>query len=90
MRLTEQAELELWQRSMAGDNRDEMARLRKNLRLVWGMELTPRQAQVLEMHYDRQLTVTQIARELGLSPSTVSRTLKRGRERILEHLRYSL
>ena len=90
VRMTEAAELEVWKRTASEDNRDQMARLRKNLRLVWDMELTHRQAQVMEMFYDQELTVTQIARELGLSPSTVSRTLKRGRERLKDYLQYTL
>ena len=89
VQLTQAAELEVWRRSTAEDNREQMARLRKNLRLVWDMELTHRQAQVMEMFYDREMTVTQIARELGLNPSTVSRTLRRGRQRLKDYLQYT-
>ena len=46
--------------------------------------------QMLELHYDQRLSVTEIAKELGLHPSTVSRTLGRARERLRRYLRYTL
>ena len=68
----------------------QMERLRRNLRRAREQELTPRQRQMLELHYDQRLSVTEIAKELGLHPSTVSRTLGRARERLRRYLRYTL
>ena len=51
-------------------------------------ELTPRQRQLAEMHFLRQMPVGDIALELGLSPSTVSRTLSRARKNLKKYLRY--
>ena len=77
-------------RETGEDNSLQMERLRRNLRRAREQELTPRQRQMLELHYDQRLSVTEIAKELGLHPSTVSRTLERARERLRRYLRYTL
>ena len=51
-------------------------------------ELTPRQRQIAEMYYIDQKNMESIARELGVSISTVCRTLGRGRARLRRCLRY--
>lgn len=51
-------------------------------------ELTPRQRQLVNMYYIEQMQMQDIADELGLHISTVSRTIKRGRERLKTCLRY--
>ena len=51
-------------------------------------ELTPRQMQLVHMYYIEQMQMQDIADELGLHISTVSRTIKRGRERLKTSLRY--
>lgn len=51
-------------------------------------ELTPRQRQLVHMYYIEQMQMQDIADELGLHISTVSRTIKRGRERLKTCLRY--
>lgn len=51
-------------------------------------ELTPRQRQLAEMYYLRQIPMQYIAGELGISVSTVSRTLARARKRLERCLRY--
>ena len=79
----------VYRRETAEDNALQMERLRRNLRQARERELTPRQRQLLELDYDRQLSVTEIARELGVHPSTVSRTLKRARQRLQRCLRYT-
>lgn len=79
-----------WRREERGDNSERLERLRRNLRQARGRELTARQAQILSMYYDEELSITAIARELGLCKSTVSRTLHRGRERLKRYLQYSL
>lgn len=79
-----------WLRENGTDNSEQLARLRRNLRRAREQELTPCQRQVLEMHFDREMSVTQIARELGINPSSVSRTLQRAQNRLRRYLRYSL
>ena len=82
-------DLAAWLRENADDNEEQLARLRRNLRLARERELTPCQRQVLELHYEQGLSVTQIARQLDVNPSTVSRTLQRARERLRRCLRYA-
>lgn len=79
-----------WNRENSGDNSERMERLRRNLRLAQRTELTPRQAEMIHLYYDLGHSQTQIARELGIYKSSVSRTLKRGRERLKRYLKYSL
>ena len=67
-----------------------MDRLRRNLRQARERELTPRQRQMVALYYDRGLNMVQIARRLGVNRSTVSRTLRRARERLYRYLRYGL
>ncbi len=50
-------------------------------------ELTPRQRQLVLMHFYEQYTVGQIAGKLELDKSTVSRTLSRAKQRLRRSLR---
>lgn len=83
-------DLTVWTRENAGDNSERLERLRRNLRQARERELTPRQRQLLELYYDQGMTIPQIAGELGVNRSTVSRTLRRARERLYRCLRYAL
>lgn len=60
----------------------------RRLRLVMARELTPRQREMLMRYYWQQQTMAQIARELGVNRSTVSRTIRRGEERLRRCLAY--
>lgn len=51
-------------------------------------ELTDRQREMVEMYYLRQMRMVDIAKELGVSTSTVSRTIRRGRDRLRRCLKY--
>ena len=53
-------------------------------------ELTPRQREILQMRFTGGMSITGIAKELGLNKSTVSRSLTRSVERLYRSLRYSL
>lgn len=81
---------QVWPWELSGDNSEQLSRLKQNLRQARELELTPRQRQMLSMRFDQKRTVTQIARELGVNPSTVSRTLQRARRRLYRCLRYGL
>lgn len=82
------ADLQVWMRENAEDNLEQLSRLKRNLRQARELELTPRQRQVLAMHFDQDLSVTQIARELHVNPSTITRTLQRAKGRLRRCLRY--
>lgn len=84
------ASLCLWKQAQSGDNQDRIRRLLCNLPLAVQQELTPRQREILRMRFTGGMSVTVIARELGLNKSTVSRSLARSMERLYRSLRYSL
>ena len=79
-----------WRQEDCGDNRDRLERLLTNLPMAMEQELTERQRQILTMHFFRGMTVTQIAEPLGVSKSTVSRSMARATEKLFCALRYSL
>lgn len=81
---------ERWLAAQGGDNEERLRRLRLGLRQARREELTERQRQVLTLCYDQGLGVTEAARQLGVAPSTVSRTLQRARHRLYRCLRYGL
>lgn len=62
----------------------QLQRLRRAVR----QELSPRQRETVEAYYFENKTMEQIARELGVNRSTVSRTLKRGVRNLERFLRY--
>ena len=83
-------DLTVWKRQNAADNSERLARLRRSLRQAREQELTPRQRQLLDLYYDQGMNIPQIAEELGINRSTVSRTLRRARDRLYRCLRYAL
>ena len=83
-------DMAVWLRENTDDNQEQLERLLRNLRKARIQELTPRQQQMLSMHFEQNMSVTEIARELGLNCSTVSRTLHRAQERLRRCLQYAL
>ena len=79
-----------WLRANAQDNDGELLRLKRNLRLARQEALTARQRQLLRMNFEQNKTVTEIAQELGVNKSTVSRTPLRAKRRLYQCLRYAL
>ncbi len=82
-------DMTVWRLKNDPDNKEQHERLLRNLRKVMRNELTPRQRQMVTMYYFQRKNIPVIAEELGLNRSTVSRTLKRGRDRIQKFLKYS-
>ena len=62
--------------------------LASRMRCAMNTELTERQRQMVTMHYFDGMRQIDIARKLGLDPSTVSRTLNRARVILRRTLRY--
>ena len=83
-------DMTVWLRDNANTNSELLARLRQNLRRARQQELTPRQQQVLTLYYDQGMNMTQIAQTLGDNCSTVSRTIRRAKQRLYRCLRYCL
>ncbi|MEG0780620.1 MAG: sigma-70 family RNA polymerase sigma factor [Oscillospiraceae bacterium] len=83
-------DMTVWLRETAEDNSEDMGRLKRNLRRAREQELTPRQRQMLALYYDENKNMSRIAEELGVSRSTVSRTISRAKKRLFRCLRYGL
>lgn len=64
--------------------------LHKTLHLVIEQELSERQREAAKLYYFEHLNGNQIAKKLGLAPSTVYRTLTRAENSIRNHLKYCL
>ena len=79
-----------WLRANAEDNESDVRRLKRNLRLAREEELTPRQRQLMQMRFEQNMSVSEIAEALGLDKSTVSRTVTRAKQRLYKCLRYCL
>ena len=85
------ADLVVWMAESAEHNSEQMLLMRRKLRTACRQELTPRQQELVELYFfsGKKRTQTQVANQLGLAPSTVSRTLKRAMSRLRNHLRYA-
>ena len=81
-------DLLVYTRLMAEDNGAELLRLRHALGHALREEVTRRQRQVLFLYYNENYTMAEIGAQLGVDRTTVSRTLKRGEQRLLRCLRY--
>ena len=68
--LFDYAQLAQWQQGDE-DNSRRLRRLRRRLPDAMA-ELTPRQRQMVDMQFQEELTVTEIARRLGVGKSTVT------------------
>ena len=66
----------------------EHERLVNNLIRCIREDVTPRQREVLVLYYVRRMKHWEIAEQLGLERSTVSRTIKRGEDKLRRCLRY--
>lgn len=60
------------------------------LRQAWQQELTPIQKKYLVLYYEKNMTMREIAGRYGVATPTVSRTIRRGRERLRRVLQYYL
>lgn len=83
-------DMTVWLRENSEDNADQMARLRRNLRKARAQELTQRQQEMLTLYYDQGMNMPQIAEFLQVNRSTVSRTIRRAKQRLYRVLRYGL
>ena len=79
-----------WKNSSYSEKRSRLERLAKQLPHALEEELTPRQRQLITMYFFEGKNMTQIAEELHLSISTVSRSITRAMERLFRSLRHFL
>ncbi len=73
---------------LGDDNAKTRQRLLVNLRRAIREEITEKEWQAMQMYYVREIKMTDIAKELGVNISTVSRNISRGREKLKRCLRY--
>lgn len=76
------------QLSEQNTNSDSMEQLKHNLVRCLKEDITPRQRTMLTMYYVQQLSQKEIARQLNVDRSTVSRTILRGERQLQRCLRY--
>ena len=72
-------DLAVYTNLMAEDNRDQINRLKRNLTHALRQDVTQRQREYMILYYGRGMSMEAI---------TLSRTLKRGRQRLYRCLRY--
>ena len=77
------ADLAVYTRFMAEDNSAQISRLKRNLSRALRQDITERQRQYMALYYGQSMSMEAI-----VNKSTVSRTLKRGRQRLYRCLRY--
>lgn len=82
------ADMAVYARQIAPDNTAEISRLKRNLVHCIQEEVTQRQRTALSLYYVQGLNMREIAQRMGVDPSTVSRTIKRGEQRLQRCLRY--
>ena len=69
-------------------NGEEHSRLKQNLVRCLREDISPRQRTVLLLYFAKKMSQPEIAAALGVNKSTVSRTIKRGEQRLRQCLRY--
>lgn len=69
-------------------NTQELSRLKRNLIRALREDVTDRQREVLRLYYAERKNMREIGELLGVDKSTVSRTIKRGEQRLKRCLRY--
>lgn len=82
------ADLAEYSRLMSTDNSLQLGRLKRNLAHALRQDVTPKQREYLLLYYGEGLNLREISELVGVNKSTVSRTMKRGRERLYRCLRY--
>ena len=82
------ADLAAYSRLMAADNSAQLGRLKRNLAHALRQDVTEKQREYLMLYYVEGLNLREISERTGVNISTVSRTMKRGRERLYRCLRY--
>lgn len=85
-----QVDLGVYSRMIADDNRAQVGRLKRNLTHALRQDITPTQRRYMLLYYGQNMSMEAIAELCGVNKSTVSRTLKRGRQRLYRCLRYGV
>jgi len=70
------------------DENQKSEKLKRILVKIIKNELTPRQEQVIEMYYFRQMNISEIGNVLEITPQAVSALMSRARLKIFRILKY--
>ena len=81
-------DLAVYSNMIADDNREQIGRLKRNLTHALRQDITPKQREYMILYYGQGMSMEAIGKQFGVNKSTVSRTLKRGRQRLYRCLRY--
>ena len=85
----ESVDRELFRLAKPSDEEDKLRKIaKKALREVVSEELTSRQKQFIVLYYYENTKMADIAEICGVNVSTVSRTLRRARNNILDRIKY--
>lgn len=71
-------------------NRRQIELMSEALKKAMRTELTERQQYILTEYYFNERSMTDIANELGITKSTVSRHISRSKERLKHSLKYGM
>lgn len=82
------AAFEQWLQGEGGDNQAELDRLKRALPVVLAECVTETQRVYIQHYFVDRLKTPQIAAMYGVDPSTVSRTINRGLDRMYRYLRF--
>ena len=82
------ADMARFAQAMAEDNSEQLSFVKRNLVRALREDVTPRQREVLLLYYGQRLNTREIGERLGVSGSSVARTIKRGEARLRRCLRY--
>ncbi len=70
------------------DKYSKRANVKRVLLRVIENELTERQKQIINLYYFKNMNIVSIAEKLGVSPASVSITMKRARNTIIKYMQY--
>ena len=70
------------------DNTQQCRQLRRNLSSALREDITERQRLALMLYYGEGLCMREVGERMGVDKSTVSRTIRRGEQRLRRCLRY--
>lgn len=71
-----------------GECNNKRANVKRVLLRVIENELTERQKQIINLYYFKNMNIVSIAEKLGVSPASVSITMKRARNTIIKYMQY--
>ncbi len=74
--------------ALFSDEYNKRANVKRVLLRVIENELTERQKQIINLYYFKNMNIVSIAEKLGVSPASVSITMKRARNTIIKYMQY--